>query len=88
MLERFTHELDVYSIDEAFAAVDRRTSADPEAMSVLGRTIRDEVRRLVGVPVCVGIAPTRTLAKLANRAAKKIPVFEGVCVWPATRPEC
>ena len=85
MLERFTHELDVYSIDEAFAAVDRRTSADPEAMSVLGRTIRDEVRRLVGVPVCVGIAPTRTLAKLANRAAKKIPVFEGVCVWPATR---
>jgi DNA polymerase V len=85
VLERFTHAIDVYSIDEAFLAVDRRTTADPEAMTVLGRTIKDELRRIVGVPVCVGIAPTRTLAKLANRAAKKVPVFDGVCVWPATR---
>lgn len=85
MLERFTHELDVYSIDEAWLTVDRRTSADTEAMTELGRSIRDEVRRLIGVPVCVGIAPNRTLAKLANRAAKKVAVFDGVCVWPATR---
>ncbi|MFV0434263.1 MAG: Y-family DNA polymerase [Leucobacter sp.] len=85
VLERFTHELDVYSIDEAWLTVDRRTSADTEAMTALGRSIRDEVRRLIGVPVCVGIAPNRTLAKLANRAAKKVAVFGGVCVWPATR---
>lgn len=67
MLARFTHDLDVYSIDEAFLTVDRRTSRDPEAMTELGRTIRSELRRLVGVPVCVGIARTRTEAKLANR---------------------
>lgn len=87
ILERFTHELDVYSIDEAFLTVDRRTAADVDAMSRLGRQIKDELRRLVGVPVCVGIAPTRTLAKLANRTAKKLDVFDGVCVWPATRPQ-
>lgn len=87
VLERYTHEIDVYSIDEAWLTVDRRTSADLEAMTELGRRIRADVRRLVGVPVCVGIAPNRTLSKLANRCAKKIDVFEGVCVWPATRPE-
>lgn len=87
VLERFTHELDVYSIDEAFLMVDRRTAADADAMTRLGRDIKDELRRLVGVPVCVGIAPTRTLAKLANKTAKKIPVFGGVCVWPATHPQ-
>lgn len=55
-------------------------------MTELGREIKDELRRLVGVPVCVGIAPTRTLAKLANKTAKKVPAFDGVCVWSATRP--
>lgn len=87
ILERFTHELDVYSIDEAFLTVSRRTAADPAAMTALGRDIRQTLRRQLGVPVCVGIAPTRTLAKLANRAAKKIDAFDGVCVWPATRPQ-
>lgn len=87
VLERFTHELDVYSIDEAFLTVDRRTAADVDAMTRLGHDVKDTLRRLIGVPVCVGIAPTRTLAKLANRTAKKVYVFDGVCVWPATRPE-
>jgi DNA polymerase V len=86
VLERFTHDLDVYSIDEAFLAVDRRTAAHPEAMTRLGQDIKDAMRRLLGVPVCVGIAETRTLAKLSNRAAKKIPSFDGVCVWPAIDP--
>jgi len=87
VLERFTHELDVYSIDEAFLTVDRRTAANVDSMTRLGRDIKDTLQRLLGVPVCVGIASTRTLAKLANRTAKKVPVFDGVCVWPATRPE-
>ena len=39
------------------------------------------VRRNVGVPVCVGIAPTKTLAKLANKWAKNNPAFDGVCHW-------
>ena len=41
----------------------------------------------MGVPVCVGIAPTRTLAKLANKTAKRLEVFDGVCVWSSIRPE-
>lgn len=64
-----------------------KIARDPEAMTALGREIKDTLRRLIGVPVCVGIAETRTQAKLANRAAKKIEAFDGVCVWPATRPE-
>ena len=39
------------------------------------------VRRNVGVPVCVGIAATKTLAKLANKWAKNNPAFGGVCHW-------
>jgi DNA polymerase V len=83
VLERFTHDLDVYSIDEAFLTVDRVTASDPEAMTRLGHDIKNTMRRLLGVPVCVGIAETRALAKLANRAAKKIDDFDRVCVWPA-----
>ncbi len=87
VLARFGPELQVYSIDEAFLEISPRIAKDPDAMTVLGRDIKDTLRRLVGVPVCVGIAPTRTLAKLANRAAKKVGAFDGVCVWPATRPD-
>lgn len=87
VLARFTHDLDIYSIDEAFLTVDRRTASNPDKMIRLGQDIKTTLWRLLGVPVCVGIAPTRTLAKLANRAAKKIPEFNGVCVWPATSPQ-
>lgn len=87
ILARFTPDLQVYSIDEAFLEVSPRIARDPEAMTALGHEIKDTLRRLVGVPVCVGIAPTRTLAKLSNRAAKRVNAFGGVCVWPATRPE-
>ncbi len=87
VLSRFTPDLSIYSIDEAFFEVSPRIAKDPEAMAALGRDIKDTLRRLIGVPVCVGIAPTRTLAKFSNRCAKRIAVFDGVCVWPATRPE-
>ncbi len=87
VLARYGPALQVYSIDEAFLDISPRIAKDPAAMTELGREIKDELGRLVGVPVCVGIAPTRTLAKLANRTAKKVPVFDGVCVWPATRPD-
>ena len=87
VLARFTPDLEVYSIDEAFLTISPRIARDPDAMTTLGHDIRDTVRRLIGVPVCVGIAPTRTLAKLANKTAKKKPVFGGVCVWPATRED-
>lgn len=85
VLARFTPDLEVYSIDEAFLTISPRIAADMDAMMSLGHEIKDALRRLVGVPVCVGIANTRTLAKFANRTAKKAALFEGVCVWPAAR---
>ncbi|BAU31677.1 UmuC-like protein [Microcella alkaliphila] len=87
VLARFTPDLEIYSIDEAFLKISPKIARDPAAMTDLGRDIRSTLRRLIGVPVYVGIAETRTLAKLSNRAAKKLDVFTGVCVWPATRPQ-
>jgi len=59
--------VEVYSIDEAFADV----SGLPEPLEALGRSVRAEVLQKTGIPVGIGIAPTKTLAKLANHAAKR-----------------
>ncbi len=58
--------IEVYSIDEAWG--DMTGVADPEA---LGHSIRERLAREIGMPVGVGISTTKTLAKLANWAAKK-----------------
>ena len=68
---------EIYSIDEAFVGL-RGTLAEVRAA---GEEIKREIWRLTGLPVCVGIAKTKTLAKLANQAAKKVPQLAGVCVW-------
>lgn len=60
-------DIEVYSIDEAFLHLNV-THTDLET---LGHTIRNMVRQYTGIPVGVGIAPTKTLAKLANRLSKK-----------------
>lgn len=77
LLRRYSAWQEVYSIDEAFLGV----RGQPEELLQLGRTIKDACRRNVGVPVCVGIARTKTLAKLANKWAKHNPAFAGVCRW-------
>ncbi|KTR06460.1 DNA polymerase V subunit UmuC [Aureimonas ureilytica] len=74
-LSNFTPELEVYSIDEAF--LNLAGFADPEAHS---RVMRATVLQWTGIPVSVGIAPTKTLAKVANRLAKKTPESGGVLV--------
>lgn len=74
VLSDFTPDLEIYSIDEAFLGLSG--FADPEGHA---RTLRETVGRKTGIPVCVGIAPTKTLAKVANRTAKKDPASGGVC---------
>lgn len=74
ILADFTPELEVYSIDESFLDVTGSRNRVRE-----GQQIRDRIRMWLGLPVCVGIGPTKTLAKLANHAAKKRPEFSGVC---------
>jgi DNA polymerase V len=76
VLGGFTPDLEVYSIDEAFldlAGFEHRLEAH-------ARELRSTVLQWTGIPVSVGIAPTKTLAKLANRTAKKDPHSGGVAV--------
>jgi DNA polymerase V len=68
ILEEFTPRLEVYSIDEAFLDLTGVCGQDPVAY---GQRIRQTINRETGIPVCVGMGPTKTLAKLANFAAKK-----------------
>jgi DNA polymerase V len=74
-LEQFSPDLEIYSVDEAFlslAGFERRNLTD------YGRQIRRTVKRWTGIPVSVGIAETKTLAKIANRVAKRTPDTYGV----------
>ncbi|MCQ4271097.1 translesion error-prone DNA polymerase V subunit UmuC [Pseudomonas kuykendallii] len=66
VIESLVPALEVYSIDEAFADLTGIAGAEP-----LGREIRRRVLQCTGIPVGVGIAGTKTLAKLANHAAKR-----------------
>jgi DNA polymerase V len=68
ILEEFTPSLEVYSIDEAFLDLTGVCCNDPIAY---GQQMKMTVFRATGIPVCVGMGPTKTLAKLANFAAKK-----------------
>jgi len=66
VIEALVPALEVYSIDEAFADMTGIEDRDQ-----LGRVIRAQVLKITGIPTCVGIAQTKTLAKLANHAAKR-----------------
>lgn len=67
LLEGHFPAIEVYSIDEAFADL----TGLPEPLTDLCRTVRADVLQRTGIPVGIGIAPTKTLAKLANNAAKR-----------------
>lgn len=77
VLRLFTPDVEVYSIDESFLRVERMRRMWP-CLTRMGQTIRKDVRQWTGIPVCVGIDPTKTLAKMANHIAKKNPQFDGV----------
>ncbi len=72
----FSPRVEIYSIDESLldlsdVRADRRVE--------LARDLRATVRAWTGIPTCVGIGPTKTLAKLANHIAKSVPDLDGVC---------
>lgn len=77
VLAEYTPDLEIYSIDEAFLGLSG--FPDPEGHA---RRVREAVGRRVGIPVCVGISTTKTLAKVANRSAKKDPTSGGVRYLP------
>ncbi len=73
ILSEFSPRHEVYSIDECF--VDMTGISKLREVSY---TMRERVMQWTGIPVCVGIGPTKTLAKLANHVAKKHPRSRGV----------
>ncbi len=85
ILAGFAPELEIYSIDEAF--LDLRGIRDD--LAEYGRAIRRKILQWTGIPVSVGIAPTKTLAKVANHLAKHSATAGGVEVLtdPARQEE-
>ncbi len=75
-LRLYSPQVEVYSIDEMFLYLE----GIQQPLQDYGREIRNRLWRDIKMPVGVGMAPTKTLAKLANRAAKKIPKCNGVAV--------
>jgi len=78
ILRDFSPDMEVYSIDESFLRIEAVAHLYGSILA-MGQQIRGRIRQWTGLPVCVGVGPTKTLSKLANHMAKKNPVFDGVC---------
>lgn len=68
--DTFSPDVEIYSIDESFIDVSKLPVRDRTEWA---SDLRATTRQWTGIPTCVGIGPTKTLAKLANKAAKKLP---------------
>lgn len=70
ILEQFSPDIEVYSIDEAFLELKGFEKYNLEEYSI---QIRSRVLQWTGIPTCVGVAPTKALSKVANKIARKFP---------------
>ena len=87
ILRDFAPDTEVYSIDESFLRIETVVHLYGGAVA-MGQQMRERIKRWTGLPVCVGVGPTKTLAKFANHLAKKNPEFDGVCdLHVIPRPE-
>ncbi len=77
LLAKFCPEIEDYSIDEAFLDF---TGFDYCDLKSYCRGIAETIKQGTGIPVSVGIAPTKTLAKVANKFAKKYAGYNSVCL--------
>lgn len=68
IIRKYFPDQEIYSIDECFCDLSGFKLIDPEALAI---ELRSEILRCTGIPVCIGVARTKTLAKIANRTAKK-----------------
>ncbi len=78
VLRGYSPNVEIYSIDECFLGLNG-LEGQWRSFTEMGDSIRNRVKKWIGLPVCVGIGQTKTLAKLANHIAKKRPEFNGVC---------
>ncbi len=70
ILSKFSPNIEIYSIDEAFLKFEGFESYDLDSYCL---EIKDMVLKWTGIPISIGVAPTKALAKVANRIAKKFP---------------
>lgn len=70
LLSEYCDDMEIYSIDEAFLQMKGFTD---EQLSDMGKTMRHRIHKSTGIPISIGMAPTKALAKIANRIAKKFP---------------
>jgi DNA polymerase V len=83
ILREYSPDQEVYSIDESFLDLTGFQSRD---LIKYGQHMHKRILKWTGLPVCVGIGSTKTLAKLANHCAKKQPVFNSVCNFNTMTP--
>ncbi|MDR4518729.1 MAG: Y-family DNA polymerase [Nitrosomonas sp.] len=79
LLGHFAPHQEIYSIDECFLGLNPGLGGLNTNLTAHGQAIRQRIKRWLGLPVCVGIGPTKTLAKMANHIAKTQPYWQGVC---------
>ena len=75
VLYRFSPDIEIYSIDEAFLILNYDSD---RKINQTAKEIKNTIKKWIGIPVSIGIAETKTLAKLANKISKKIPKFNGI----------
>jgi len=80
ILSTFSPGQEIYSIDECFLDL---SGFEHFGLARYAQTMRHRIRRQLGLPVCIGIAASKTLAKLANHVAKKRAGFDSVCDFGA-----
>ena len=77
ILAKHTPRLEQYSIDEAFLHCDHMPVHE---LKPYYEQVVLQIRKWVGIPMSIGLAPTRTLAKIASKYAKQYPAYNGVCI--------
>jgi DNA polymerase V len=87
VLGEFAPEIDVYSIDEAFLNLSGMRYCATGGLHAYAQSILQAVRQQVDIPTAIGVAPTKTLAKLANRLARQQPA-EGRVLVLETEAQC
>ena len=76
-LAKFASEVEIYSIDEAFLALNGFENYE---LNTYCSYIRRAIKQWIGIPVSIGVSSTKTLSKIANNLAKKNEEYQGVCI--------
>lgn len=92
ILRQFAPDQEVYSIDECFLDLTGFCFVDDKGkprrdLIAYGQEIKSRILQWTGLPVCVGMGASKTLAKLANHVAKKRPEWNGVCNFNLLEPD-